>query len=528
MPIPIIDLFAGPGGLAEGFGSLTDGAGERVFKIKLSIEKDYHAHQTLTLRSFVRQFPVGELPDYYYRFLEQKITLDELYNHYPDEYREAKEEAWQATLGVNDIDEIDGKINNALGIAEDWVLIGGPPCQAYSNVGRSRVGGIHENDHRVYLYKEYLRIIAKHHPSIFVMENVEGLLSAKVNGEKVFNWMLRDLQNPADVFGNHNAPGYRVYSLVTGQIRKDADYLIKAENYGIPQNRHRVILLGVRDDVFVHPATLQPAPKVNLESVVGLFPKIRSGINRTFTHTTIVSDEDGNIKKKRHYLKSEDSLTNWLHLTDKFREEIMKGLDYELIEEDIQFPQTIGSEYQYYNFPLIPANHPMADWYSDPLLTGITHHQSRSHLIQDLKRYLFAALYTQKNGKFPKLRDYKAFDEELLPDHDNVESGKFTDRFRVQLPDIPATTVTSHISKDGHYFIHYDHLQCRSFSVREAARVQTFPDNYFFCGSRTEQFHQVGNAVPPYLAYQIAEIVNEMLVNHNAANIHEAAMEDQQ
>ena len=274
---------------------------------------------------------------------------------------------------------------------------------------------------------------------------------------------------------------------------------------------------------------MHPASQVNLESVIGLFPKIRSGINRTFTHTTITSDEDGSIKKKRHYIKSEDSLTNWLNLTDKFREEIVKGLGYDLIDDEaIQFPQNIGSEYRSYSLPLIPVNHPMADWYSDPLLTGITHHQSRSHLTQDLKRYLFAALYTQKNHTFPKLRDYKAFDEELLPDHDNVDSGKFTDRFRVQLPDIPATTVTSHISKDGHYFIHYDHLQCRSFSVREAARVQTFPDNYFFCGSRTEQFHQVGNAVPPYLAYQIAEIVNEMLVNYNAANIQEPAMEDEQ
>src|SRR5690606_4931425 len=138
------------------------------------------------------------------------------------------------------------------------------------------------------------------------------------------------------------------------------------------------------------------------------------------------------------------------------------------------------------------------------------HHVSRMHLLEDIKRYLFASRYVEKYGKFPRLEDYKLAGENLMPDHENAESGKFTDRFRVQLPNVPATTVTSHISKDGHYFIHYDPKQSRSFTVREAARVQTFPDNYYFCGGRTQQFHQVGNAVPPYLAYQIAEVVAEI------------------
>lgn len=510
MPFPVIDLFAGPGGLAEGFSSLVNDDGDRVFKIKLSIEKDSFAHQTLKLRSFVRQFPHKDLPDEYYQFIEGKMSLSELYGHFPDEYHEAENEAWLATLGETPSDEIDHRINNAIGDEQNWVLIGGPPCQAYSNAGRSRVGGISKKDHRVYLYKEYLRIIARHHPAIFVMENVEGLLSAKLNEEKIFSWILRDLGDPSSVFGEHNSPRYRIYSLVKELVDKDGDYLIKTEEYGIPQRRHRVILIGVREDIERRPSTLSPSSKIDLKSIIGGLPKIRSGISKSFSYSENFVQEDGKIKKRRFYDKVEKSFSSWLKITERFRKELTSKLD---INEDCDLvapPEGMGVEFFVTQSLTLDKDHVLYNWYSDKKLKGVTHHVSRSHLVQDLKRYLFATLYTQKNKKFPKLNDYKLFDEDLLPDHDNVDSGKFTDRFRVQLPDIPATTVTSHISKDGHYFIHYDPLQCRSLTVREAARIQTFPDNYFFCGSRTDQFHQVGNAVPPYLAFQIAKVVNDI------------------
>jgi DNA (cytosine-5)-methyltransferase 1 len=149
-------------------------------------------------------------------------------------------------------------------------------------------------------------------------------------------------------------------------------------------------------------------------------------------------------------------------------------------------------------------------WYHDKKLRVWLNHQARSHMTTDLRRYLYASAFAAAYGSSPK--GHKAFDlSGLRPNHKNWETGKFADRFRVQLDNRPATTVTSHIAKDGHYFIHPDPSQCRSLSVREAARLQTFPDNYFFQGNRTQQFHQVGNAVPPLLAFKIAQLVKPLL-----------------
>lgn len=515
--IPIIDLFAGPGGLAEGFSSIKNKE-QSVFGIKLSIEKDENAHKTLELRSFYRQFPKNKLPEEYYEVLKE-VDLEkrehkkiQLFEKFKVEYEIAKNEAWLAELGNKAYPPslVDQRISKALGGEKNWVLIGGPPCQAYSLAGRSRVGGVHEDDHRVYLYKEYLRIIAEHQPAVFVMENVKGLLSARINGEKIFKSILRDLKNPSSVFKATTQTKYKIYSLVKSDVQDDKDYLIRAEEYGIPQKRHRVILLGIREDLKVIPQILNEKEKVILASVIDKLPKIRSSINRRFVDSEII---DG--KKRRKYKKIQDSSIIWEKYINDFKKEIISWngfLNYTNDKKVVASKFSNGAEF-------IPAintiekNHILEKWYLDERLDGVANHQSRSHLLEDLKRYMFSTIFTLSEGRFPRMQDYEKHNEDLLPDHKSARSGKFADRFRVQLPNEPATTVTSHISKDGHYFIHYDPDQCRSLTVREAARIQTFPDNYLFCGSRTAQYHQVGNAVPPFLSKQIGDIVKKILQN---------------
>lgn len=517
MPIPVIDIFAGPGGLGEGFSSLSDENGDRIFQIKLSIEKDEHAHKTLELRSFFRQFPIGKVPSEYYEYIKRynpstdKKDRKKLFSKFPQEAQSAKNEAWLCELGHKEFppEHVDERIKGALRNENNWLLIGGPPCQAYSLVGRSRNGGLFEEDHRVFLYREYLRIIAVHHPAVFVMENVKGLLSAQLNGNKIFDWIKKDLKNPGELFPGHNAPQYKIFSLVKEPkgfdqnnnpiYNDDTDYLIKTEKFGIPQKRHRVILLGIREDIGTpYFKILKNKKEINLKQVIGTLPKLRSGISREIEGYT----ENG----KNRYKNIRDNSDIWLQTVRDYNYKIGKEFP-ELKETDLVNSEELTTGANFFTVEITEPENPLKKWYYDAKIKGILNHESRNHLKEDLARYLFSATYLKVKGNFPKLSD---FPEWLLPNHENAHGSKFVDRFRTQRPDQPATTVTSHISKDGHYFIHYDPAQCRSLTVREAARIQTFPDNYFFCGARTQQYHQVGNAVPPYLARQLGEIVQNI------------------
>lgn len=204
----MIDIFAGPGGLGEGFSAFTDARGRPRFKIALSIEKDPIAHKTLLLRSFFRQFERNRVPRAYYDRLQQQLTTANLFATHPEQAQAAGIEAWNATLGDPDsapLGLLRQRVREALRRFRDgesrWALIGGPPCQAYSLVGRSRnrgkAGYRLEDDPRARLYLEYLQIIGDFWPTVFVMENVRGLLSARFDGRPVIDLILQDLREPA-------------------------------------------------------------------------------------------------------------------------------------------------------------------------------------------------------------------------------------------------------------------------------------------------------------------------------------------
>lgn len=499
--IPVLDLFAGPGGLAEGTSAFVAPDGKKPFDITLSVEKESSAWRTLRLRAFTRQFN-DVLPPEYYGYIAGKLgnsPEDELFKKYPVQAEQANKEALQFTLGDDCNQNLDALITQRLKKSNNWVLIGGPPCQAYSLVGRARNKGNSEyraeDDRRHFLYKEYLRIIKEFRPAVFVMENVKGILSSSINGDLIFHHILDDLEQT----------GYRIYSLA--KIRQldsrpdPHDFIICSERYGIPQERHRVIVLGVRYDIPREPEPLKLKNRVTVEQAINDLPPLRSRLSKHRRNDTnkkwvsVIHEETQPVL---------DSIRDQ-ELIKKIQEtlELIRGR----LDKENRFLEPEGCEHQ-----TMPTE--LVNWYRDNHMHGVINHETRWHMDSDLARYLYCSIYAQvysdKNMRSsPKLHD---FPHTLLPAHKNVKSGKFVDRFKVQEKHLPASTITSHLSKDGHYFIHYDPTQCRSLTVREAARLQTFPDNYFFEGTRTQQYVQVGNAVPPLLAKQIAEIIYKLLI----------------
>lgn len=507
MPIPIIDLFAGPGGLGEGFSSLRDHKREPVFEIGLSIEKDPVAHRTLMLRAVFRQLRRTKHIQHYYSYIRNEID-EATFRKIPaiaEAFAHAEKEARCLELGKADEGGIDTEIRAALGGKDTWVLIGGPPCQAYSLAGRSRRANdeTFKDDVKHFLYREYLRIIKVHRPTIFVMENVKGLLSSQHSRSPMFERILADLCAPA--------PGlkYEIRSFVkkgNSDTLEPVDFVIQAERHGIPQCRHRVILLGVRKDAGASRHDLLPVRKpVSVKQAIEDLPKIRSRLSRG----------DSLEAWREAVLAGPSYVSGWGTASEESMTDLMRASAEAATWTGVgkPFAQKPGKK------PKLVEQTELQRWVHDRSLNGFCQHEARSHMPSDLARYLFAACFAQSAKYSPRL---DIFPPRLLPNHNNVAQERdatevipFKDRFRVQCARDPATTIVSHIAKDGHYYIHYDPTQCRSLTVREAARLQTFPDNYFFAGNRTEQYTQVGNAVPPLLANKLAKIVRGLLAGLN-------------
>ncbi|MFO0875658.1 MAG: DNA cytosine methyltransferase [Phycisphaerales bacterium] len=513
--IKVVDVFAGPGGLSEGFAAVT-ARGKAVFDVALSIEKDEQAHQTLQLRTFFRLFP-GQAPKEYYQHLRGEIDLEALYKAYPAEAKLAAELCWHATLGPGGETgrRVRSRIRKAIKDETSWVLIGGPPCQAYSIAGRSRNQGNPDydpnKDVRQRLYVEYLQILAEHRPAVFIMENVKGLLSATLDNDRIFHRILDDLRDPAAAVGREGRSGsqvrkgrYVIRSLTEDRIFENGTIqgtVIHSEKFGIPQARHRVILLGIRDDIAeAKPGILTPRTAVSASAVLKALPRLRGGLSPRKQDSAKAWRDSLQAQIGSRWAtsgtKKVDTAALSRYIERKLRELALPDADRgaEFLRADI----SVAYE---------------SEWFHDKNIEGVCNHVSRAHMRKDLFRYFYAACYAKHHGKSPSLKHFPA---DLLPDHVSVDDaiengGHFSDRFRVQVGSRPSTTIVSHISKDGHYYIHPDPLQCRSLTVREAARLQTFPDNYFFCGNRTAQYIQVGNAVPPLLARQIGEIVRDIL-----------------
>jgi len=513
-PYAVVDLFAGPGGLGEGFAECRSGSGAPRFRTVLSVENDRHAYETLRLRAFLRKFEDG-FPDAYYRFINGHSHEPNWEELAPAKWREATDET--RCLELSDDEAVRGFLDERIEqIRSHWgdrtVLIGGPPCQAYSVVGRVRNHGKPRydpnKDDRNLLYREYIDVLSKLRPAVAVMENVKGLLSASLGDRRVFPLVLTSLRFP------RNDTTYRTYALCprsgNASLLDDhsdpADFVVRAEEHGIPQARHRVFVVCVRDDIAgALPDALLPRldrqdGRVSVADVLGAMPKLRSR------------------------LSAGDSPGAWRRAVLDAGREVGGIVPSAIPEENCRYRSLVADALKVLRdapppasgapgFVAIPETCPedLRNWIFDERIEKLPNNETRGHMSTDLTRYFFAAAYAAACGRSPKTRDFPAA---LAAEHRNWSSGSFDDRFRVQVGGSPATTVTSHLAKDGHYFIHPDPAQVRSLTVREAARVQTFRDNYLFCGPRTSQYVQVGNAVPPFLAWQIANSVWKVLEHH--------------
>ncbi|MFZ6664859.1 DNA cytosine methyltransferase [Peijinzhouia sedimentorum] len=416
MTYNFIDLFAGAGGLSEGFI-------QAGFEPISHVEIENSACNTLRTRAAYHYLKTNNEYKIYVSYLKGEITREQLYLSVP---KEILNSVINLPIGDENNETIHHQIKKSLGKRKVDLIIGGPPCQAYSLVGRSRSKTKMEGDPRNYLFIQYAEYLEKYKPKLFVFENVLGLKSAKGG------YYLEEMEK---IF---NKKGYQIKL-----------HTVEARNFGVLQNRKRIIILGWQKNENISIPNLEEITSDNnylVKDLLDDLPVIKAGegADRFLKYKTETTE----------YLKSH-ALRN--------------GIDI------------------------------------------LTQHIARPHRDQDKEIYKIAV---QKWKKKQERLNYNDLPERLKT-HQNRTS--FFDRFKVVASDLPySQTVVAHIAKDGHYYIHPDIKQNRSISVREAARLQSFPDDYYFEGekeaaNRTAAFKQIGNAVPPLMAKAIAEKIKEIL-----------------
>ncbi len=403
-----IDLFAGASGLSEGFRMLN-------FNPVAHVEIDSDACLTIKTRAAYYHLKENNKISVYYDYLSGNITRDSLYKFLPSDIENSVINAEISDSTLKYIFKVIETNLKQLPNSELDLIVGGPPCQAYSLIGRHGVDW--ENDHRLKLYVQYGRFLKEFKPKVFVFENVPGIYSA--NNGYHFTHLKKYFRKL----------GYEI-----------EDRILNAKDYGVLQNRRRVFVVGWRKDIQFSFPVFEP-------------------IVHNYTVEDIFSDlsplTPGQVINKGKYKKEPSKYMKQFNLSN--------GVNF------------------------------------------YTQHISRPHNSNDLKIYNIAIQKWEQENKRLKYTDIP----EKLRTQKNTES--FLDRFKVVDGKGISHTLVAHIAKDGHYYIHPDIKQCRSISVREAARIQSFPDDFYFEGSRTSVFRQIGNAVPPLLSKAIADGIKNKL-----------------
>lgn len=404
----ILDLFSGAGGLTEGFRNFND------FDIICHVESDKAACDTLRLRNIYYYLKQQNRLSVYKKYIQGYMTKEQLFSVVPSE---CIENVLNIEISTETLSFLYEQLDTILDENDLDGIIGGPPCQAYSTVGRAKNKCKKATDKRIYLYEHYVSLLKRYRPKFFVFENVKGLLS--------FKDCDLELLLPKIV----EAFKYAGYNTIVK--------LIDSSDYGVSQRRERLFIIGIRCDLEI---------KLNFFEAMQVYKECPLPLNELFSDLPALLPGEC---KTTYKTKS-----------------IRKSLK--------QYYRQAGDVLTYH------------------LARPVNRNDSRIYrLVAEEKQKGYNLVYT----KLPK----------ALRTHSNENS--FIDRFKALDGCKIAHTIVAHIAKDGHYYIHPDINQNRSISVREAARIQGFPDNFYFESSRSSAFKQIGNAVPPILSKKIAQTI---------------------